>query len=290
MGKIKVPVSKMGIESIEADKIKFGTLHVQGVDRSFAYYIPKNFKKGSPLVIVCHGAYWNHEIMRRATGFDFEKLADEFGFAVAYPNSFSSYWFDGRITFNHPAKNLELNEGEFLRKISRYMTGVYGASSEELYYSGFSNGGMLGFKLAAEPSPIFKGMALWCCNLPDEETLNFKFNKSETPILLINCKGDKIVTFEGGELNSAGKSSGSINSCHDTFLKIAGIDDMPEGDECREYHSYKHEKNILIEVKGGGHTIPHTDTSWPPTLGEVARFNSIHMVWDYYKNIMDDKL
>ncbi len=285
--KIKVPISKMEVRDIEDNKIKVRTMNVQGVERSFAYYVPSNIKQNSPVIFACHGAYWNHEIMRRATGYDFEKLADEFGFAVVYPNSFSSYWFDGRVSFYHPARNMELDEGEFLKRIVHYMATVYGTSRGDIYYNGFSNGGMLGFRLAAEKNKVFKGMALWCCNLPHEKILNFKLDTPNTPILLINCHGDSVVPFEGGDLNSDGKSNGIVHSCHGTFLKISGISKMPVGKDLGEYILYKHKKNILIEVKDGGHTIPHPDTSWPPTLGKVARFNSTELIWKYYKHLID---
>ena len=288
--KIKIPISKLEVKDVEDHRIKIRTMHIHGLERTFAYYIPSNLKQNCPVIMSCHGAYWNHEVMRRATGFDFEKLADEFGFIVVYPNSFSSYWFDGRISFPHPAKNMNLDEGEFLKRIAHYMSTVYGASRDDIFFNGFSNGGMMGFRLVSEKKSIFKGMALWCSHLSHERILNFQLEKSNTPILLINCREDRVVPFEGGELNSGGKSNGVVYSCYDTFLKIAGISKMPVGKDFGEYILYRDKKNILIEVKEGGHTIPHPKTSWPPILGKVASFNSTEMIWKYYKKIMDGEI
>lgn len=285
--KIKIPISKLEVKGVEDHRIKVRTTNAQGVERSFAYYIPPNIKANCPMVVACHGAYWNHEIMRRATGFDFEKLADEFGFIVVYPNSFGSYWFDGRISFNHPAKNMNLDEGKFFKKIIEYTASVYGADREKVFFGGFSNGGMLGFKLAAEETPLFKGMALWCSHLSHESILNFTLKKSSTPILLINCLDDRVVPFHGGTLNSQGKSNGIVYSSYESFLRISEKDSMPAGEDMGEYILYKSGKNELIEVKNGGHTIPHPITSWPSILGKVAQFNSVKLVWEYFQDVLE---
>ena len=288
--KIKIPISKVEVKDVEDHKIKVRSMNVQGAERTFAYYIPSGLKQNCPIIMACHGAYWNHEVMRRATGFDFERLADEFGFIIVYPDSFSSYWFDGRISFSHPAKNMDLDEGEFLKRIVHYMVTVYGASRKDIFFNGFSNGGMLGFRLAAEKQPMFRGMALCCSHLPHENFLNFQLENSNAPILLINCRGDRVVPFYGGNLNSSGKSNGVVYSCYDTFCKIAGISEIPPGKDFGEYILYKDRKNILIEVKEGGHTIPHPKTSWPPILGKVADFNSTEMIWKYFKKIIDGEI
>jgi polyhydroxybutyrate depolymerase len=284
--KIKIPLSKLEVKSMEDHRIKVRNINVQGVERTFAYYIPNNIKQNCPVVMACHGAYWNHEIMRRATGFDFEKLADEFGFIVVYPNSFGSYWFDGRISFNHPAKNMALDEGEFFKRIIEYTASVYGSDRENVFFSGFSNGGMLGFKMTSEEKPLFKGMALWCSHLSHENILNFTLKKSNTPMLLINCLDDSIVPFHGGILNSQGKSNGIVYSSYETFLRISEKASMPVGEDMGGYILYRSGKNKLIEVKGGGHTIPHPITSWPSILGKVAQFNSTKLVWEYFQDLM----
>ena len=43
-------------------------------------------------MIVMHGAGENGALIRIETGYGFERLAEEHGFAVVYPNAYEGYW------------------------------------------------------------------------------------------------------------------------------------------------------------------------------------------------------
>ena len=68
------------------------TIPVGGLTRTYRTYVPRGMAKGAPLVLVMHGAGENGAQMRIETGYGFERLADEYGFAVVYPNAYEGYW------------------------------------------------------------------------------------------------------------------------------------------------------------------------------------------------------
>ena len=72
-------------------KLTQGTIETGGRKRSYLTYIPQGLAKGSPLVVVMHGSGQNGAEMRTGTGYGFERLADEHGFAVVYPDGYEGY-------------------------------------------------------------------------------------------------------------------------------------------------------------------------------------------------------
>ena len=65
---------------------------VGGLKRTYRTYVPRGLVKGAALVVVMHGAGENGAQIRVWTGYGFERLADEHGFAVVYPNAYEGYW------------------------------------------------------------------------------------------------------------------------------------------------------------------------------------------------------
>ena len=59
-----------------------GTIEVGGLKRTYLTYVPRGLAKGAPLVVVMHGSDENGARIRIGTGYGFERLADERGFAV----------------------------------------------------------------------------------------------------------------------------------------------------------------------------------------------------------------
>ncbi len=282
MGKIVVPQM---VSHLEGVVFKEGTvkkvLHIDGVERRFSYFIPEGLKPGARIIFLAHGSHCNGDIMRTATAYEFEEMAQKENLIVVYPDSFGPYWNDGRLGRLHPAREADIDEEKFYRKIIHYLFSVYGANEKEVFFGGFSNGGALGFKFTQ--SGIFKKIALWCINLPSEENRDYSLERT-TPVIIINNVEDRMVPFHGGDLmGSDGRSRGRFDSTYESFLKISREETLPEPVEHRLYREYKVRENILIEVLEGGHVIPHPNTSWPLLLGRGAPFDSVKMVLRFFK-------
>jgi len=69
-----------------------GSIVINGQKRTYQAYAPRGLAPGAPLVLAMHGSGENGTAMRIETGYAFERLADERGFAVVYPNGQNGHW------------------------------------------------------------------------------------------------------------------------------------------------------------------------------------------------------
>ncbi len=91
-----------------------GTMTVGGLTRTYRTYVPHGLAKGAPLVVVMHGAGENGARIRIETGYGFDRLADEHGFAVVYPNAYEGYWDVCTIVGDISANGLNIDDVGFL--------------------------------------------------------------------------------------------------------------------------------------------------------------------------------
>ena len=90
-----------------------GTIEVGGLKRTYLTYVPRGLK-GAPLVVVMHGSDENGARIRIETGYGFERLADERGFAVVYPDGYEGYWNACNIVGDYSANKLNIDDVGFL--------------------------------------------------------------------------------------------------------------------------------------------------------------------------------
>jgi len=66
-------------------KLTQATIEMGGLTRAYLTYVARGLAKGPPLAEAMHGSGANGAQMRLVTGYGFERLADERGFAVVGP-------------------------------------------------------------------------------------------------------------------------------------------------------------------------------------------------------------
>jgi hypothetical protein len=104
-----------------------GTLHTDhvaagGIDRSFSLYVPPQLAANAPLVMALHGSNASGQKLRAYTGYEFDALADRYGFIVAYPDSSASGWNDCRVAVNNAARRQGINDVDFLQAVIANLT------------------------------------------------------------------------------------------------------------------------------------------------------------------------
>ncbi len=65
----------------DGEIIRNSIMH-EGINRKYLVYKPSKINKNPPLVIYFHGSFGTGENMRKLSGFDFDYLANEYGFVV----------------------------------------------------------------------------------------------------------------------------------------------------------------------------------------------------------------
>jgi polyhydroxybutyrate depolymerase len=127
------------------------SLTVKGVARTYSLHVPSTFQKNTgALVIVLHGSEGSGLTVEKNTGFS--TLADQVGFAVAYPDGLvdpSSGRTDWAYFFNDFTDDVG-----FLRQLINTLQTNVGADPKRIYVTGFSAGALMSHRLGVQASDL----------------------------------------------------------------------------------------------------------------------------------------
>ena len=270
-----------------------------GLTRTYLLYMPADLKPGAPVVFTLHGSMGNPEQMRVATGYGFERLADEHGFAVVYPQGYKNYWNDCRTAAPFETSRLNIDDVGFLRSVIAKLHESILIDPKRVYAMGISNGGHMAYRLALEAPAAFAAVAACAANLPTDA--NCKCTKSGKPVsvLIMNGTDDPINPFEGGEVSLFGVGNrGSVLSAWDSyiyFLKLNGLylSDVDTAEDharllanggMRSHNADNAGSEVaLYVVRGAGHVIPQPWWRYPRLLGFTPKTpNGPEEMWKFF--------
>lgn len=259
-----------------------GALEVGGLKRTYLTYVPQGLAAGAPLVLVMHGSGEDGAQIRIETGYGFERLADEHGFAVVYPDAYSSDWNDcGRIG-DYTANGLEVDDVGFLVALADKLISEVGIDRSHVFATGVSAGGFMSLRLALEAPSRFRAVAAVAASVQTID--NFKCNPvgPGTSVMIMNGTRDPLVPFDGGEVNLLGLfyKSGNVRSARESaqyFADLNQLTDTPvknetvatDGVTAEEvlWHGKSKAEVELLAIHGGGHGLPQPYYRRPRLLG-----------------------
>lgn len=167
--------------------------------RTYAMYVPENIKPGAPLVVYTHG-YGSKTRWRK----DLNKVADNHGFAVCYPDGApDTRGKDGWFVGYPPQSNMARNEEDFFAALLDTVCTRFHLSRENVFMAGMSNGGDLCYQLAYTRPELFKAYASVAGLTFEWLYKNHKLTKA-VPFLEIHGNADKTSMWEGDHLNEGG--------------------------------------------------------------------------------------
>lgn len=176
------------------------TLTVGDLDRSYHLHLPPGLSSDQPvpLVFVFHGYQMSGTLMRSTSGFD--RVANEHGFVVVYPNgigytSTTRSWNGGGCC--GIAHDNNHDEAAFVTQILADLEGLVTLDPARIYAAGFSNGGLLSYRLACEMSGTFAAIS------PVGAPMLFSPCQPQEAVSLIHVHGsrDPLVPIAGGGTN-----------------------------------------------------------------------------------------
>jgi polyhydroxybutyrate depolymerase len=281
-------------------KLTRGSIEVGGLRRSYRTYVPQGLARGAPLVVVMHGAGENGARMRIETGYGFERLADEHGFAVAYPNAYEGYWDVCTRAEDVSAKGLAVDDVGFLTGLVDKLVAEIGVDPRRVFAAGSSRGGFMAFRLALEAPSRFRAVAAVSANVPSPGNFKCKPAGRGTPsIMIMNGTADPLVPFYGGSVSLFGLfyRLGNVRSSRESaqyFADLNHITGRPEthqtdvADGVRvEEMLWRNNSNVeveLVAVHGGGHGIPQPYRRRPRLLGPSATEpNGPAVIWAFFE-------
>ncbi|MFZ6750206.1 alpha/beta hydrolase family esterase [Undibacterium sp. Ren11W] len=282
------------------------SIEVDGLTRSYRSYLPKGLAKGAPLVMVMHGSGQNGAQIRLETGYGFERLADQYGFAVVYPDARSFDWNDCSKVGDYTFEGRAVDDVNFLDVLADKLIADIGIDSHRVFATGVSSGGFMAIRLALEAPTKFRAVAAVSANLPSAENFKCKPAAQGTSVMFMNGTKDPLVPYAGGESSLFGLffKSGMLHSSResaDYFAKKNGNSGVPTmtplavpGDaQVERQVKQKVERAVwrddskleveLVSIHDGGHGLPQAYWRRPRLLGPSPMTpDGPALIWEFF--------
>jgi len=280
-------------------KLTRGTIEAGGRKRTFLTYVPRGLAKGSPLVVVMHGSGQNGAEIRKWIGYGFDRLADEHGFAVAYPNGYDGYWDACNIVGDYSANKLNIDDVGFLTAMVDKLVNEIGVDPARVFATGVSRGAHMAFRLALEAPSRFRAVAAVSANVPVPENFKCKpAGEGTSSVMIMNGTKDPLNPFDGGEVKFLGMfARGKVRSSRESgqyFADLNNIAGPPETNETQvadgvrvQQLLWRNDSTVeveLVAIHGGGHGIPQPYRRNPRLLGPTPREpNGPAVIWAFFE-------
>jgi polyhydroxybutyrate depolymerase len=280
-------------------RLTHGSIVAGGRTRTYLAYVPHGLGKGAPLVVAMHGSGENGAQMRIQTGYGFDRLADENGFAVVYPDGYEGYWNGCNIVGDYAANKLDIDDVGFLTRLADKLSGEIGIDPARVFATGISRGGSMALRLALDAPSRFRAVAAVSDSQPAPE--NFKCRPAghgTASVMIMNGTDDPIVPFEGGQVSLFGLfvKRGAVLSAHEAgryFADLNHIAGTPQTNQTQMAGGVRVERTLwrngsrveveLVAVHGGGHGLPQPYQRHPRLLGpSPSEPNGPQVIWAFF--------
>ncbi len=276
------------------------SIDVGGLKRTYATYLPRGLAKGAPLVLAMHGSDENAAQMRIETGYGFDRLADEHGFAVVYPNGYEGYWNGCNIVGDFSANTLDIDDVGFLTAMVDKLITEIGLDSGRVFATGVSRGASMALRLALEAPSHFRAVAAVSENVPTPANFKCRPAGHGTPsVLIMNGTQDPLVPFDGGDVNLFGLfvKRGKVLASRASgqyFADLNHIAGPPSTNETPMVNGvqiervlWRNEGNVEVElmaIHGAGHGMPQPYRRRPRLLGpSPTEPNGPAVIWAFFE-------
>ena len=275
------------------------TIQVDGRERFYRTYVPQGLAKGAPLVLAMHGSGENGEQIRIDAGYAFDRLADERGFAVLYPNAYEGDWNACNIVGNYRANKLNVDDVGFLTGLVDKLIGEIGIDPHRVFATGVSRGGSMALRLALEAPSRFRAIAAVSANEPTPDNSKCKPVGPGTSVMIMSGTQDPLVPFDGGEDSLFGLAyiSGTVRSSRESGQYFADLNHIVGTPETKQtpvadgvrveqvlWHNDSRTQVELVAIHGGGHGMPQPYRRRPRILGPSPKEpNGPEMIWAFFE-------
>jgi len=278
-------------------------MRVMGSRRSYLVHVPPiNAPHCSlPLVIAIHGAFETAEDMEERSGFS--DLADREGFVVVYPNSmglfgFLQHWNAGHCCGKAAADNID--DVGFVVDVIEDVQKRLPIDPDSIYMVGFSNGGMLAYRFAAEKGGILAALATVATTTGSQSAGNaplWRLPDPEAPLPLVSFHGlaDDAIPAQGGisPKRRGDQTFLSVDESTDIWVRNNGCDPDP-------LLSSSHQGRVRIQTWRGCrqdaqvklYLLENWKHVWPGLHytadldpdNPLKNFDAAAIIWDFFKS------
>ncbi len=175
-----------------------GALNIGGLQRTYQVHAPPGPPTG--LVINLHGAGMTAGAQAALTNYN--AIADQYGFVVAYPDGIDQAWADGRGASVPDRQGVD--DVGFLVALVDRLRQDHGIDPGRVFVTGMSAGGFMATRLGCERADVFAAIA------PVAGSLGSAFGCAPSrPVSVLAAHGtaDPVVPFNGGPMLGRGGPS-----------------------------------------------------------------------------------
>ncbi len=238
----------------------------------------------TPLLLVLHGEVGSASRTEKVTGWT--EVATAAGWVVVYPEGVDGCWNDGRKgAFNRAIRN-KVDDVAFLNWVIDALMKEYPIDPARIYITGVFSGGAMALRYACEDSDRVAAVAVVSGLLPVDMEEACK-NRRPIPALFINGMKDRLMPYEGGEIQFLGTHRGTVfgaeetarrwaetNGCAEKVLEqpLPGSADVENPKVLREHYVNCADEADVVRyaLRDLGHQYPGGVALGPPWLvGEV---------------------
>jgi polyhydroxybutyrate depolymerase len=219
-----------------------GELVIGGLPRTYQVHVPAGLDHPAGLVINLHGAGQTGGEQAALTNYN--AVADQHGFVVAYPDGIDFSWADGRGASIPDRQGVD--DVGFLAALADRLSRDYGIAPGRVFATGMSAGAFMATRLACERADIVSAIA------PIAGTLGIAFPCAPSrpvSVLQMNGTDDPVVPFNGGTMLGRGGYS-------DIVAAPAMAQRWRELDRCTAAGCADGTEVVFVQIDGGGHTWP----------------------------------
>ena len=294
-------------DTIKHASIQEGSIVWDGFERTYLIYIPHSYNEAQTksLVIALHGGGGTSEDMVELTRGGFNRLADNEGFIVVYPDGtrFSESpkvrWNDGRHELYSNADDVG-----FISALIDYLIQTLNVNHDRIYITGISNGAHMAMRLARELSDKIAAVAPVAYSM-QEKYASQAVSMKPISVLIMSGTDDPITPWEGGEVpdpygirmlgiilsvSATVDVFVSHNECSPTPTIIYEPDRDPNDGTRVRKEVYENctsgTEVILYAIEGGGHTWPGGFQYLPEIyIGKTSQdIDANKVIWNFFKS------
>jgi polyhydroxybutyrate depolymerase len=279
-------------------------VRVMGVQRSYLIHIPGSYDSARPLplVVVLHGAFSTAKEAEIQTGFS--ELADRENIIVIYPNGafgilgFFQHWNAGHCCGRAADDNID--DVGFLDMVIADVRERFNIDKNRLYLVGFSNGGMLTYRYAAERSEAVAAIASVAASIGGrvsqrDDIWVIPAPAHTVPLISFHGKDDQNVPYNGGRspLKGGTREYFSVEQSIDFWVinnkcnHIPRLDKPYSGMITRQIWTECNNKNSMImlySLEPWGHVWPgRIFTEKLDDTHPLKGFDAAEIIWEFFK-------
>ena len=233
-----------------------GALTFGGMQRTFLLHLPPGLEHPNGLVLNLHGAGQTGRDQAAVTNYD--AVADQHGFVVAYPDGIDLSWADGRGASIPDRQGID--DVGFLAALIDRLSRDYGVAPGRVFVTGMSAGAFMANRLACDRADLVAAIAPVAGTLGSAVPCN---PSKPVAVLAVHGTADPVVPYNGGPMVGRGGASDIVSapamaerwSASDHCARAVETP-AAEGKRLTAAGCAGGTEVEFVSIDGGGHTWP----------------------------------